>query len=91
MKIVQCPLNGPRNIQEFVYGGEIVAMPDPNNCSDQEWAAYVLLENNYKGVIREWWCHVPTNYWFIAERDTGTDEFIKTYPARDVYLQRKEF
>lgn len=91
MKIVQCPLNGPRNIQEFVYGGEVEQMPDPNACSDQTWAAYVLLENNTKGIIREWWCHVPTNYWFIAERDTATDEFIKTYAASDVYATRKEF
>ena len=91
MKIIHCPLNGPRNAQEFVYGGEVEAMPDPNACSDQEWSAFVLLENNTKGVVREWWCHGPTNYWFIAERDTGTDTFVRTYPASDLYKNRKEF
>ena len=91
MKIIHCPLNGPRNAQEFVYGGEVEAMPDPNACSDQEWSAFVLLENNTKGVVREWWCHGPTNYWFIAERDTATDAFIRTYPASDLYKNRKEF
>ncbi len=28
MKILTCPLNGPRNIAEFVYGGEVTAMPE---------------------------------------------------------------
>ena len=34
MKIMICPLNGPRNISEFTYGGELKPMPDPVNCSD---------------------------------------------------------
>ncbi|MEI8610312.1 sarcosine oxidase subunit delta [Enterovibrio sp. Hal110] len=38
-----CPLNGPRNISEFVYGGEVKAMPDHKNCSDKAWAEYVCL------------------------------------------------
>ena len=29
MKIINCPLNGPRNISEFTYGGEFKPMPDP--------------------------------------------------------------
>jgi sarcosine oxidase subunit delta len=85
MKIMQCPLNGPRNMQEFAWGGELVEMPDPDNCSDEQWAGYVFLENNFKGVIREWWCHLPTNYWFIAERDTASDTILCTYPAERVF------
>lgn len=27
MKIMICPLNGPRNISEFTYGGEFKPMP----------------------------------------------------------------
>ena len=38
MKIMPCPLNGPRNISEFTYGGEFKPMPDPATCSDAEWA-----------------------------------------------------
>jgi len=91
MKILICPLNGPRNIQEFTYGGEVTPMPDPVNCSDQDWADYVFLEDNRKGIVREWWCHAPTNYWFIAERDTGLDEIIRTYSASKIYTQCKEF
>ena len=91
MKILNCPLNGPRNISEFVYGGEITTMPDPNTCSDAEWADYVLMENNTAGVIREWWCHVATAYWFIAERDTVTDEILRTCPADEVFKTRIAF
>ena len=46
MKIMNCPLNGPRNISEFVWGGEVKAMPDRADASDRDWADYVFLENN---------------------------------------------
>ncbi len=29
MKLMHCPLNGPRNISEFVCGGEVREEPDP--------------------------------------------------------------
>ncbi|MCG8691837.1 MAG: sarcosine oxidase subunit delta [Minwuiales bacterium] len=91
MKIMTCPLNGPRNISEFVYGGEVVAMPDPNSATDAEWADYVFLEENRAGVVREWWCHAPTSFWFIAERDTVLDEILRTYPAGEVFKDRVDF
>lgn len=91
MKIMNCPLNGPRNVLEFVWGGEVKTMPDPVRCSDREWAEYTFLENNTAGVVREWWCHVPSSYWFIAERNTVTDEIIRTYPASEVFKDRVEF
>ena len=91
MKILNCPLNGPRNVQEFVWGGEVTEMPDPVRCADADWADYGFLANNTPAVIREWSCHSATNYWFIAERDTATDEILKTYPASEIFTERKEF
>ena len=91
MKIMPCPLNGPRNIQEFVCAGPVEPHPDPNRCTDDEWAAYVWLEENVAGVVREWWCHVATSYWFIAERNTVTDEILATYPASHVFSERVDF
>ncbi len=79
MKIMNCPLNGPRNIFEFAYGGEVVTPPDSAHASDEEWAAFVFMEGNRAAVVREWWLHVPTAYWFIAERDTVTDTIVRTY------------
>jgi sarcosine oxidase subunit delta len=66
-------------------------MPDDTKLSDREWAEYVFLENNTAGIVREWWCHVPTSYWFIAERNTVTDEIVKTYPASEVFKSRVDF
>ena len=83
MKIMPCPLTGPRNISEFAYGGEVVEMPDADQASAAEWADFVFLHENAAGVVREWWCHVPTAYWFIAERDTISDTIIRTYPASE--------
>ena len=91
MKIMHCPLNGPRNISEFVYGGEVTEMPDPATASDAEWADHVFLENNRRGIVREWWLHVATAYWFIAERDTATDDIIRTYLSSDIYTARVSF
>ena len=91
MKLMPCPLNGLRNIQEFACFGEVGEMPEPNETSDIDWAEYVWLSNNTAGVVREWWCHVATNYWFIAERNTVTDEILKTYPAREVFDRRRDF
>ena len=91
MKIMPCPLNGPRNIQEFICAGPVEPHPDPNLCSDREWTEYVWMEENLAGVVREWWCHVATSYWFIAERDTVSDEILATYPANRVFSERVEF
>jgi len=91
MKQLLCPLNGLRNIQEFAHGGEVVDQPDPNRCSDQEWADFIFMEENTAGMVREWWCHVATAYWFIAERDTIKDEIIRTYDAAELFQDRVDF
>ena len=91
MKIMPCPLNGPRNIQEFICAGPVEPHPDPNRCSDHEWTEFVWMEENLAGVVREWWCHVATSYWFIAERNTVSDEILATYPADRIFSERVEF
>ena len=91
MKIINCPLNGPRNASEFIWGGDVKDMPEPETADVAAWADYVFLQENEAGVVREWWCHVPTAFWFIAERNTRTDEILRTYPARDLYGARREF
>ncbi|ATR83728.1 sarcosine oxidase subunit delta [Pseudomonas sp. FFUP_PS_473] len=91
MKVMICPLNGPRNISEFTYGGEFKPMPNPNTCSDSEWAAYVFNSEDTLGVVREWWMHSPSSYWFLAERHTVTDEIIRTFDPRELFSTRVEF
>ncbi len=78
MKIMPCPLNGPRNITEFICHGPVKAMPAPD-APAEAWADYAFFEDNSAGPVVEWWFHIPTAYWFIAERDTMTDEIIQTW------------
>lgn len=79
MKLLTCPVNGPRPLQEFVYGGEVRSCADPSALSDAEWADYLFNRNGEPGVCREWWYHVPSGTWFIAERDNVADKVLRTY------------
>jgi sarcosine oxidase subunit delta len=55
--------------------------------SDGEWIGYLFFHDNRAGVIREWWRHDPSNYFFIAERETVTDEIVRTYAAGELVAQ----
>jgi sarcosine oxidase subunit delta len=66
-------------------------MPDPQSCSEREWADYLFMEENKKGIVKEWWLHAPTSYWFIAERNRATNEIIKTCPASELFSDRIDF
>jgi sarcosine oxidase subunit delta len=79
MKLLTCPINGPRPVSEFFYWGEVREMPEPSHVRDDEWAHYVFDRNGAPGVKREWWCHVASGVWFIAERDTAADRVVRTY------------
>jgi sarcosine oxidase subunit delta len=80
MKIMTCPINGPRVISEFAYGGQWREAPDPQLASDAVWTDYVFNRNSVPGVRHEWWCHTPSGVWFIAERDTATDTVLRGSP-----------
>jgi sarcosine oxidase subunit delta len=86
-----CPLNGLRNITEFTYGGEVSVMPNPDAATDAEWADYVFNKTNPAGVVREWWLHNASGYWFIAERDAVTDCVLKTFDPGELFTARAEF
>jgi sarcosine oxidase, subunit delta len=34
---------------------------------------------------------MPTSFWFIAERNTVTEEIIRTYPAGEIFNRRVEY
>ncbi len=73
MLLIDCPWCGPRDESEFAYGGEAdIARPaDPDALSDAEWADYLFMRSNIKGMNRELWNHQHgCRRWFIAERDT---------------------
>lgn len=79
MKIIHCPINGPRPAQEFHFGGELRPMPDPHHVTDEQWADYVFNRAGEPGVKHEWWYHIASGTWFVAEREVVTDTFLRTY------------
>ena len=79
MKQLTCPINGTRPLQEFHYGGEVREMPDPDAADDAAWADYVFNRTGEPGVHREWWYHIASGTWFVAERDVVRDVVTRTY------------
>lgn len=84
MLLIHCPHCGTRPELEFSYGGEAhIARPaDPSQVSDDDWASYLYLRSNTKGVHAERWRHVRgCGRFFNALRDTTTDQILVTYKA----------
>jgi sarcosine oxidase subunit delta len=82
MKIIHCPVNGPRPLQEFYFGGQFRPLPDSpeeGSLTDSQWADYVFNRDGAPGIQKEWWYHTPSGTWFIAERDIVKDSFVQTY------------
>ena len=82
MLIIPCPHFGPRDAIEFVCGGEAhIARPlAENNISDAEFADYLFIRDNPKGVFLERWRHsAGCRRWFNLARDTVTHEIIEVY------------
>ena len=75
--LLTCPHCGPREVTDFGYGGEVVARPEAPSC--RELNAYNYFRRNVAGVQREWWYHRSgCRAWFVAERDTRTNEVLST-------------
>ena len=82
MLLIECPWCGPRQDIEFSYGGEagIVRPKDPSALSDQEWAEYLYMRNNRRGVHLEQWCHSwGCRRWFNLLRNTVTNQIAGVY------------
>lgn len=81
MLLIDCPHCGPRDENEFHYGGQAgIAYPGtPSELTDAEWAAYVFLRDNPKGWFRERWFHSHgCRTWFVVERHTVTHEIRRS-------------
>lgn len=80
MILIECPNCGPRNAQEFRYGGEYNPRPpEPLAVESDEWADYVYMRANAQGEQREWWYHrAGCQLWFLADRHTKTNEITVT-------------
>ena len=82
MFLIECPWCGVRDESEFNCVGEAhINRPlDTEKLSDEEWADYVFMRTNPKGLHREQWLHAAgCRRYFNAERDTVTYRFSGTY------------
>jgi heterotetrameric sarcosine oxidase delta subunit len=72
--LLECPNCGVREVTDFGFGGEVSVRPK-TRPSFRELNTYNYFRRNVAGVQREWWFHRSgCRAWFIAERDTVTNE-----------------
>ena len=82
MLLIKCPWCGERDESEFAYGGEagIVRPVDPKSLDDAQWADYLFMRKNPKGIHHEQWNHAQgCRRWFNAERDTVSYRISQTW------------
>jgi heterotetrameric sarcosine oxidase delta subunit len=76
--LLRCPQCGPRDVYEFRWGGEPSSRPPPD-APARAWTGYLYERRNEAGPQREWWYHrAGCRRWFIGERDTRSNEVIRT-------------
>ena len=76
--LLTCPVCGQRDVNEFRFQGELTRRPR-SRPSLRELTEYVYFRDNVAGVQREWWYHrLGCGRWFIADRDTTTNEVLAT-------------
>ena len=79
---IECPWCGPRDEDEFIYGGEahIQRPENPAVVSDEEWGDYLFFRSSIKGLQSEQWCHTHgCRRWFNVARDTVTYRIHAVY------------
>jgi len=82
MLLIPCPYCGPRDESEFACGGEAhIARPAaPDRLTDAEWADYLFMRKNPKGVQYERWVHARgCRRWFNVARDTVSHRIAAVY------------
>jgi len=91
--IINHPLFGPRDAEEFVYLGDASLLDRPDKhgqSSSVDFARYLYQRENPVGVHQELWFHeFGDQSWLIVTRDTRTHAIRKVEFARDAALARK--
>jgi sarcosine oxidase subunit delta len=90
--IINHPLLGPRDAQEFTYLGDASLIDRPDGQADDAARAfyeYQYLRDNPAGDHRELWFHEQGDRsWLVVTRNTLTHEITKVELARDVARAR---
>jgi sarcosine oxidase subunit delta len=76
--VLTCPNCGTREVTDFGFGGEVSPRPG-SKPPKRELNRYLYFRRNVAGPQREWWVHRSgCRQWFLAERDTRTNEVLWT-------------
>ena len=85
--IINHPLLGPRDAQEFVYLGDarLMLRPDGMAAGVEVFHDYAYQRENPAGAHRELWYHEQGDRsWLVVTRNTVTHEITGVELARDV-------
>ncbi|NSY40510.1 sarcosine oxidase subunit delta [Leisingera sp. ANG59] len=90
--IINHPILGPRDSQEFTYLGDAALIDRPDwqaeGAADQ-FHDYLYLRDNPAGEHRELWFHEQGDRsWLVVTRNTVTHEILNVELARDVARAR---
>ena len=79
--IIEHPLLGPRDSQEFVYLGDASLLDRPDwqdSNAEDVFFDYQYIRDNPAGTHRELWYHeMGDRSWLIVTRDTVSHEILK--------------
>jgi heterotetrameric sarcosine oxidase delta subunit len=79
MILIPCPYCGPRNSNEFAFEGESRTRPQVATVEPNGWRRYLYDKANRAGWTTETWYHrAGCRKFFVAERDTVTNEVRAT-------------
>ena len=82
MFVITCPYCGERDQSEFAHAGEAhISRPtESETMTDAEWAEFLFMRDNTKGIRAERWMHASgCRRFFNALRNTATDRFLAFY------------
>ena len=86
--IINHPLLGPRDAQEFTYLGDAALINRPDWQAEdaaEQFYAYQYLRDNPAGEHRELWFHEGGDRsWLVVTRNTVTHKISNVELARDV-------
>lgn len=83
--MINHPLLGPRDAQEFTYLGDASLIQRPDGQDEQAFHEYLYLRDNPAGEHRELWFHeVGDRSWLVVTRNTLTHEITDVQLASDV-------
>lgn len=78
-----CPHCGERDLREFTYRGDALALSRPDEGADAAiWNDYLHNRDNPAGPTRELWYHNPCGGWMVVDRNTVTHQVLSSAPAK---------